>query len=135
MIRWFLSVVITGLVSTAITSQVWACGLDKAQTKTLTNDVHVKYKSHPADIPLNDFFSLEIMFCRSNQPEPIEQLKTNISMPLHRHGMNYIANIERINNHHFIIKNLLFHMPGDWKIEIKTVTNNTDYQLNINYAL
>ena len=68
-------------------------------------------------VPLSAPFTISFKVC-SPQPEAALSVDFDATMPAHKHGMNYQPEIVEIEGRFFEVNNLIFHMPGLWKIEI-----------------
>lgn len=66
------------------------------------------------EIPLSKPFDLDIRVC----PAVDGPLKIDATMPAHQHGMNYTPKIESLGQGHFNVTGMVFHMAGDWQIEL-----------------
>ena len=62
-------------------------------------------------------FAIDVAVCA---PGAVETIKVDASMPRHRHGMNYQPKVVRTSGNKFRADTLLFHMPGLWRITVKT---------------
>lgn len=78
----------------------------------------VRYASAPDQIPLSHPFELAVSVVRTDgQPlSPSAQLAVSANMPAHYHGMNTKAVAEKRPDGSWVVKGMLFHMPGYWKI-------------------
>ena len=75
----------------------------------------VRVESVPAEIPLNEPFSLRLRV----EPSPPElRVDVDARMPEHFHGMNRIPRVTRAPDGSFFAEGLLFHMPGLWELHI-----------------
>ena len=81
----------------------------------------------PEDIPLNAPFEAIVNFCSQPGLSPT-RVSIDATMPAHKHGMNYKPRMEQIDSHHFEVKNLLFHMPGVWRLEVTAYDNEKPYR-------
>ena len=77
----------------------------------------VKVELNHKDIPLNTPFDAAITIC-SRQNDPPQRIDVDATMPAHKHGMNYEPKTARIDSHRHEVKNLVFHMPGIWRLEV-----------------
>lgn len=78
----------------------------------------VRFSSDPDKIPLNKSFDLAVSVVRADgRPiSPDAQLIVNANMPAHYHGMNTKPVTEKLPDGSWVVKGMLFHMPGHWKI-------------------
>lgn len=64
-------------------------------------------------------FSLTVEIC---DPAPVQGVIVDANMPAHKHGMNYRPDVVAIGDQQFQASGMLFHMPGQWELQI-----NVDY--------
>lgn len=79
------------------------------------------------DVPLNAPFDAQIQICSQSDTFP-SGIMVDATMPAHKHGMNYKANVKRINDHQYVVENLLFHMLGIWRLEVTAYKSNQPYR-------
>ena len=85
----------------------------------------VRYQSHPAIIPLNQSFDLEVWIKSSAEDsEPTFSLWVDARMPEHRHGMVRQPKIIALGQGHFRVTGMLFHMPGRWELYFDITRDN-----------
>lgn len=77
----------------------------------------VQIQLKPEDIPLNAPFGATVTICSKSEELPV-RIDVDAVMPAHKHGMNYEPKTVQINHYRYEVKNLLFHMPGVWRLEI-----------------
>jgi hypothetical protein len=78
----------------------------------------VRIAPMPDPIPLNEFFTLDVLVANAAAPfEPLQdvEIAVDATMPAHGHGMNTSASLERTSSG-VKAQGLLFHMPGEWQI-------------------
>ena len=64
-------------------------------------------------------FGLLVQICATNQSLP-ERIEVDAEMPAHKHGINYDPVVKRRQKDLFEATNLLFHMPGAWRLWVTT---------------
>lgn len=67
------------------------------------------------DIPLAQPFSILLTVCTDRV---ISELGVDAIMPAHRHGLNYTPRITALGNGVFRVDEMLFHMPGQWELQV-----------------
>ena len=78
---------------------------------------NVQIQLNPEEIPINAPFDVVITLCSKEKKPPV-RIDVDAVMPAHKHGMNYEPKTVQINHYRYEVKNLLFHMPGVWRLEI-----------------
>jgi hypothetical protein len=79
-------------------------------------DAEVAYRWEPAELRVGQFFTAEVVACRSAGAGPVEQVAIDAIMPAHGHGMNYRPKTERTPAGRHRVTGLMLHMPGTWRI-------------------
>ncbi|PWQ95296.1 hypothetical protein [Leucothrix arctica] len=85
------------------------------------------------DITLGQPFSFHVALCDTKKDQPDRVTATAI-MPAHQHGMNYTPTVTfDVASQTYKIKDFLFHMPGQWTVNISTYTGDfaVHYSQNI----
>jgi subtilisin-like proprotein convertase family protein len=118
---WLLPIVASAQIWSTTTA--YACDLRdgwKIMT-TETKPTTIKASLFMADsrAPVSRPFDIKVRICAEHPPN-IDRIAVDAIMPKHRHGMNYIPEVERLPDGSFVAKRLVFHMPGDWRISIST---------------
>jgi hypothetical protein len=80
------------------------------------SDTEIAYRWEPSPLKVGQFFSAEIVACRS--PAPITRIALDAAMPAHGHGMNYRPKVTEIAPGHYRFTGLMLHMPGRWQITV-----------------
>ena len=78
----------------------------------------VRIAPAPDPIPLNEFFTLDVVVADAAAPsEPLQDvaIAVDATRPAHGHGMNTAPSFERTSGG-VRVQGLLFHMPGEWQI-------------------
>lgn len=79
----------------------------------------VRWRTTPAEIPMNDEFSLRAWVFAADAPEVLltdVELVVDAGMPEHRHGMARAPKQTRRGDGSFEASGMLFHMPGRWEL-------------------
>ena len=97
---------------------------------------HIKYRTLPTAVPLNDEFGLEVAVFAADGTRPGEvELAVDAAMPHHRHGMLQIPVVERRPDGVFTVEGLLFHMPGYWElyfdVTVDGITERTQFVVEL----
>lgn len=72
----------------------------------------------PAPLRLDAFFRLDIRGCALDGGAAPTRIEVDARMPAHGHGMNYRPSVRQLGPGHFIAEGLLFHMRGEWTIDV-----------------
>lgn len=81
----------------------------------------------PQGVPLNQPFSAKVIVCSGSDHRPT-RLEIDATMPAHKHGMNYTTKTTQIEEDLYQVDNLLFHMPGIWRLEVTAYENKTPHR-------
>jgi hypothetical protein len=76
----------------------------------------VRWHFVPAQPQVGEFVAIEFTLCWNGTPVPVESLRIDAIMPLHRHGMNFQPKIVVLGDVNFRAEGLMFHMPGKWQL-------------------
>lgn len=97
----------------------------------LSNRTNAPWKMHlvlsPKEVPLNAPFSVILIICSGSKHQHFN-LEVDAMMPAHKHGMNYIPKITKVDGNKYEVENLLFHMPGTWRFEITAFENERPHR-------
>jgi hypothetical protein len=63
-------------------------------------------------------FSVGIEVC---DDVAVEGVSIDAIMPAHQHGMNYTPTIVDLGEGAFRVDDMLFHMPGEWEIQLELI--------------
>ncbi|CAD0184697.1 hypothetical protein RUESEDTHA_01579 [Ruegeria sp. THAF57] len=66
------------------------------------------------EIPLAQPFSILISVCTE---ATVHEVRVDAIMPAHQHGLNYLPEVSALDEGMFRVDDLLFHMPGQWKLQ------------------
>jgi hypothetical protein len=81
-----------------------------------TGEAEIAYRWEPAELKVGQFFTAEVVACRTSGPEPIAEIAIDAAMPAHGHGMNYRPTVERAGTGQYRFTGLMLHMPGTWRL-------------------
>lgn len=88
----------------------------QAYERLIASDAEVAYRWDPAPLKVGQFFSADIIACRS--PGPVTRIGVDATMPAHGHGMNYRPKAVEVAPGHYRFSGLMLHMPGRWQITV-----------------
>ena len=96
----------------------YACSTDPHATKLSSeNDAPPAFIT--MDVPkIAQPFAARIELCGDHN---FEELSFGATMPAHQHGMNYNVKVTQIAPGLFDVENIVFHMPGIWKIQVEEI--------------
>ncbi len=77
----------------------------------------INVRFDPEEVPLNRPFNADVTVCSQSEAPP-DRITVDATMPAHKHGMNYDPKMVKIDDRHYEIEDLLFHMPGVWRLEV-----------------
>ena len=86
-------------------------------------NVEVAYRWDPATLKVGQFFSAEVIACRSGTG--VTRITLDATMPAHSHGMNYRPKAALVAPGHYRFTGLMLHMPGRWQIVIDLYDGTT----------
>ncbi len=78
----------------------------------------VEYRTDPSPIPANKLFEMTVSVRQRLKKSPAQNVTVEVDagMSEHNHGMNTVPVVERLPNHQFRVRGMLFHMPGKWEL-------------------
>lgn len=82
-------------------------------------------------IPLAEPFGLVVTLC----PARAELRAVDATMPAHRHGMNYRPSVERLADGRWQVDGLLWHMAGEWRLQLEVAMDGRTRALHQAVAL
>ena len=91
-------------------------------------------KLDPNTIPLNAPFDTMVIVCPKNETLP-KRLQFDATMPAHKHGMNYAVKPEQIDPQTHELKNIVFHMPGVWRVEVTAYDGQNPHYFTYDFDL
>jgi len=103
--------------------------LDKPWIEITSGSLQLSAKSQPELITTSAPFNLIIHICQNDQVYT-GNLKFDVRMPKHKHGMNYQASVTNQNNGQYLIQGSLLHMPGLWRFSFTLDTQNQPLYFN-----
>ncbi|MBX9588447.1 MAG: FixH family protein [Hyphomonadaceae bacterium] len=81
-------------------------------------EAEIAYRWAPPALKAGQFFTAEVVTCRTRWGEAVHDIKIDAAMPAHGHGMNYRPSAVAIAPGHYRFTGLMLHMPGTWRITI-----------------
>jgi len=87
----------------------------------------VQFHVNSTTIPLNAPFDASVTLCSRSERVPT-RLVVDATMPAHKHGMNYKVTAVPVDDRTYTVENLLFHMPGVWRVEVTAYDNNKPHR-------
>lgn len=111
---------------------------DARIARARSGDFLIAYIAEPRIIPSNELFALDIWMIHEDgtpvNPEHYE-LIVDADMPQHGHGMIVQPSIQRLDNGHYRVTDMLFHMPGYWELYFDVrhdgITERTQFPVDI----
>ena len=92
----------------------------------MTNDAawKLRWRTEPAEIPLNEPFVIEAQVLPSDGSRPPKELslEADAAMPEHRHGMNRLPRMIDLGDGRFRAEGMLFLMEGRWELYFDVTT-------------
>lgn len=109
------------------TSMITASGLAMA-CPSLTNPtaMNTDHADAPAafintdDVKTREPFAMQLEICDADLAD--QTIRFDAIMPAHQHGMNYDVDIAPETENRHAIRNIVFHMPGLWEIQVELET-------------
>ena len=97
----------------------------------------VSYRTHPASIPLNEPFGVEVVVHDAHDGSVPDDIEFFIDgrMPHHRHGMLREPRITRDDDGTYHVTGMLFHMPGYWEIHFDVTRDGETERAQISLEL
>ena len=107
--------IIAGLMMSA--TSTLACPIKPTNTRMIVNGkTHtLAFTTTPKPVQVGKTFSVSLEICDDNDKAFFGTIKTSMTMPLHKHGMNYLPSVEVFGKGKFKLDGFLFHMPGHWQ--------------------
>lgn len=106
MIRWVVSLL-------ALPGAAVACDAEGQRMDSQTPNAPEVYVD-VREIPLAQPFSILISVCTE---ATVHEVRVDAIMPAHQHGLNYLPEVSALDEGMFRVDDLLFHMPGQWKLQ------------------
>jgi hypothetical protein len=92
---------------------------DRCELTSSEGTYRVVFRPAPGNLPLNDYFSLDVEVLEGARGVRIDQgidLSVDAAMPAHRHGMTTRPKVVRRGDGTFSVSGLLLHMSGVWEL-------------------
>lgn len=112
-----------------------ACEIEGAARLSLDDDLVVFYRSDPGQPELMRHFSMLFWICRGEEIANIDSFKIDARMPAHNHGMNYRPEVAQTADGMLRAAGFLFHMPGQWQVEVSFRDRERRHRLSIEYSM
>lgn len=93
--------------------------LGARETKSGAGAYLVRWRTQPAEIPMNDEFSLRAWVFAADAPDAVlrdVELVIDAAMPDHGHGMARAPKFVKHDDGSIEARGMLFHMPGRWEL-------------------
>ena len=94
----------------------------------------VQFRLKGKKLPLNVPFDADVTICSSTEAQ-LARIAVDATMPAHKHGMNYEPEVAQIDGNRYQVKNLVFHMPGIWRLEVIVYAGGQSYQFSHDVSL
>ncbi len=124
------------LISGLLALPVAACPAAEQGFRRLASaEAEVAYRLEPAELKVGQFFTADVVACRTPRQEALRDIKIDATMPAHGHGMNYRPSATRAAPDHYRFSGLMLHMPGTWQVTIDLLQGSTrsrlTYEVNL----
>ncbi|MCK6448444.1 MAG: hypothetical protein L6Q99_18800 [Planctomycetes bacterium] len=93
--------------------------LGARETRSGAGAYLVRWRTEPAEIPMNDEFSLRAWVFAADAPDVVlrdVELVIDAAMPDHGHGMARAPKFVKRDDGSIEAQGMLFHMPGRWEL-------------------
>jgi hypothetical protein len=119
----------------ACTSSASNSAMDANAYVARGDGVDVVFKFDPPSPALGQLLAMRVNACDQDGQPVLGRLRADAVMPAHGHGMNYTPKAVRLETTPVILRGLVFHMPGVWRL-LFTLRSNTQvyratYELNV----
>ncbi|NQW01576.1 MAG: FixH family protein [Rhodospirillales bacterium] len=107
------------LLTLSTTSAFADCGTLNAPTdQQLSSKAYqLQYRMEPDGLAVSQDFSVLFEVCKSDGTAVEGTPSVDAYMPMHGHGMNYRAQVEKLGDGKFRATGFMFHMPGKWQFK------------------
>lgn len=86
-----------------------------------TPDAEIAYRWQPDALKVGQFFTMDVMVCRTAGSSAVQAVVVDAQMPAHGHGMNYRPTAIETGPSQFLASGLMLHMPGRWRLTVDLV--------------
>ncbi|HKU84905.1 MAG TPA: FixH family protein [Casimicrobiaceae bacterium] len=118
--RSLLAIALAGSVPGGVAA---ACGDELHSPRRVEGARYVvAYVTVPAPIVAGEHFAIDFVVCARTAVAAPDSVRVDATMPQHRHGMNYRAEIVAMKNGRYRADGLLFHMSGRWDLTFDLTT-------------
>lgn len=113
------------------------CGIHKlpAGQQASSASFQVGYVPNPSTIAVSEHFSVILEICKKDGTPFAGTPVVDAHMPMHRHGMNYRPQVEKLSGGKFRADGLLFHMPGKWQFKFDIQDGDSSERVTLDYML
>lgn len=116
-----------GIGHSALANEECAAGSEMQMAGDQDAPWTIKIQLDEDAAPLNTPFGAKIVICNAADQLPA-RIIVDATMPAHNHGMNYEPATAKVDNGHYEVENLLFHMPGLWRFEVTAYEHDKPYR-------
>ncbi len=100
-----------------------------------TPDAEIAYRWQPDALKVGQFFTMDVIACRTPGSGAVQTIVVDAQMPAHGHGMNYRPTAAESGPSQFHVSGLMLHMPGRWHLTIDLVQADRRTRLTHNVDL
>lgn len=125
---------VTIAFATMIAPPAWACEIPLEWQKmepATDNKIEVAAKLPGQPIKIGEQFQIDILVC--GKVFDTSEIEIDATMPAHKHGMNYLPDIAKLDTHRYRASGLFFHMPGQWRFTLD-LKGQTAQRFHLNVA-
>jgi hypothetical protein len=111
---------------------------DTAEALTAGGTFRVRVDPAPAELPRNEPFELRVQVLdAASRAPPAEEVELMVDavMPEHRHGMTTRPRVEAAPDGTFLVRGMLLHMPGEWRLRIDVTRGGVTERAEITVGL
>ena len=104
---------------------------------TLGGQFYLYWGAVPEPIPFNEPFQLAVMTHDGADYSVMvadTELSVDAAMPTHGHGMNTVAETTANGDGSFVVDGMLFHMPGEWRIDMVVTQGDIEDAVSFDVA-
>jgi hypothetical protein len=123
---WFLFASLGVLCCAFSSASFAACGEQFNSTSRQiieSPNFTIAYEPSVWPIPVGKLFAVRVQVCSKNSSDVVSGLKIDADMPAHKHGMNYKPSVSKQSDTVFFAQGLMFHMPGQWRLQFEFETS------------
>jgi hypothetical protein len=109
------------LVAIADAQDATACAVPEGFARLSTPEAEIAYRLEPGTLKVGQFFTAEVIACRSPGAGAVREIVLDAQMPAHGHGMNYRPTVTSTGQGRFRVTGLMLHMAGTWRLTFDLV--------------